>query len=157
MNPPDQLNPSSCITIVDDDGRFMIDRKLLLEAKNQSHQAKVRKLLTQSRKIYGQQTQSDLSNQLSEQQIANKLISQENSIVFEKSRPSQGQTIVVDGNNNSHRDRQHVAVNTSNISNNIEPRSGSILKIDKNNLKIKYVTEQNSSKKAGEQDDCVDG
>jgi len=46
-------HPNGCITVVDDDGRLMIDRKLLLEAKNQSHQAKARKLFTQSRKTYG--------------------------------------------------------------------------------------------------------
>ena len=36
---------------------------------------------------------------------------------------------------------------------NLDPRSGGIIKLDKNNLKIKYVTEHNSGKKPAENDD----
>lgn len=52
------------ITIVDDDGKFMIDRKLLLEANNSaSQQTKGRRLFSQSRNINGQVTSTtDFSN-----------------------------------------------------------------------------------------------
>ena len=52
------------ITIVDDDGKHMIDRKLLLEANNSaSQQTNARRLLSQSRHINGQVTgTSDFSS-----------------------------------------------------------------------------------------------
>ena len=52
-----------CITIVDDDGKFMMDRKMLLEANNSSHQTNARKLFSQSRNTNNEHaTQSDFSN-----------------------------------------------------------------------------------------------
>ena len=51
-----------CVTIVDDDGKFLMDRKMLLEANYSSHQTDARKLFTMSRNIYGQVTTSDFSN-----------------------------------------------------------------------------------------------
>ena len=39
----DKINVG-CITIIDDDGKYMIDRKLLLDAGNSSHQTKARRL-----------------------------------------------------------------------------------------------------------------
>lgn len=72
--------------------------------------------------------------------MANKLISQENSILFEKSRLSQGQTSAADCSNNITQ-KERIPVVAANTSLNTDPRSGSIIKLDKNNLKIKYVTE----------------
>ena len=57
----DQINVG-CITIIDDDGKYMIDRKLLIDANNSSHQTKARRLFSQSRNTNGQQTTSDFSN-----------------------------------------------------------------------------------------------
>lgn len=73
--------------------------------------------------------------------MANKLISQENSILFEKSRLSQGQTSAADCSNNITQKERIPVVAAANTSLNTDPRSGSIIKLDKNNLKIKYVTE----------------
>lgn len=102
--------------------------------------------------MYGQQTQSDLSNQLSDNQIANKLISQENSIVFENQRLSYGHNSVADASNNVTQKQGMLQVPQSTATN-IEPKSGNILKLDRSSLKIKYVTEQNSSKKVNEHED----
>jgi hypothetical protein len=57
----EQINVG-CVTIVDDDGKLMMDRKLLVEANNSSHQTNARRLFSMSRNIYGQVTTSDFSN-----------------------------------------------------------------------------------------------
>lgn len=58
----EQINAGS-ITIVDGDGKYMVDRKLLQEANNSaSQQTNARKLLSQSRNINGQVTTSDFSS-----------------------------------------------------------------------------------------------
>ena len=57
----EQINVG-CITIVDDDGKLMMDRKMLIEGNNLSHQTNARRLFSQSRNINGQVTTSDFSN-----------------------------------------------------------------------------------------------
>lgn len=63
---------------------------------------------------------------------------------------------MADGSNNiTQKERIQIAAtnNSSNPNLITDTRSGSIIKLDKNNLKIKYVTEQNSSKKVMDSED----
>lgn len=77
------------ITIVDDDGKLMLDRKLLIEAtsNHSSHQTNVRRF-SNSRVVNGQVTTSDFSNlqtkqlgilrnNLAQQQAEKKLLEEE--------------------------------------------------------------------------------